>query len=159
MRFSNEDRMSEQVVGAPSNKGMKLTKPGELRSFAAYPRCSPDKRRTVAYFGSVDERGSPESGEAAAGRIEVARRPGKRRLLIQGQPGYEFRLWARLGRPPSEQLGQAGLANAVLAGQGRLAAQRSLRSIRGSCCPAEWPTEVATENDGRSGMACGRTRG
>jgi len=26
----------------PSNKGMKLTKPGELRSFAAYPRCSAD---------------------------------------------------------------------------------------------------------------------
>ena len=25
-----------------SNKGMKLTKPGELRSFAAYPRCSMD---------------------------------------------------------------------------------------------------------------------
>ncbi len=24
------------------NKGMKLTKPGELRSFAAYPRCSAD---------------------------------------------------------------------------------------------------------------------
>ncbi len=26
----------------PQNKGMKLTKPGELRSFAAYPRCSTD---------------------------------------------------------------------------------------------------------------------
>jgi hypothetical protein len=24
------------------NKGMKLTKPGQLRSFAAYPRCSTD---------------------------------------------------------------------------------------------------------------------
>ncbi len=29
-------------TGAPPNKGMKLTKPGELRSFAAYPRCSVD---------------------------------------------------------------------------------------------------------------------
>jgi hypothetical protein len=28
----------------PSNKGMKLTKPGELRSFAAYPRCWADQR-------------------------------------------------------------------------------------------------------------------
>ncbi len=26
----------------PSNKGMKLTKPGQLRSFAAYPRCWAD---------------------------------------------------------------------------------------------------------------------
>jgi len=26
----------------PPNKGMKLTKPGELRSFAAYPQCSAD---------------------------------------------------------------------------------------------------------------------
>jgi len=26
----------------PQNKGMKQTKPGELRSFAAYPRCSAD---------------------------------------------------------------------------------------------------------------------
>jgi len=26
----------------PSNKGMKQTKPGQLRSFAAYPRCSMD---------------------------------------------------------------------------------------------------------------------
>jgi hypothetical protein len=30
-----------QSAGRP-NKGMKLTKPGELRSFAAYPRCSAD---------------------------------------------------------------------------------------------------------------------
>ncbi len=29
----------------PPNKGMKLTKPGELRSFAAYPRCSTDVGR------------------------------------------------------------------------------------------------------------------
>ena len=29
----------------PPNKGMKLTKPGQLRSFAAYPRCSADLRR------------------------------------------------------------------------------------------------------------------
>ncbi len=72
--------------GVRANKGMKLTKPGELRSFAAYPRCSPDKRRTVAYFGSVDERGSPESGEAAAGRIEVARRPGKRVFSSTASP-------------------------------------------------------------------------
>ncbi len=28
--------------GVRANKGMKLTKPGELRSFAAYPRCSTD---------------------------------------------------------------------------------------------------------------------
>ena len=27
---------------APPNKGMKLTKPGELRSFAAYPWCWAD---------------------------------------------------------------------------------------------------------------------
>jgi hypothetical protein len=31
-------------VTAPQNKGMKLTKPGELRSFAAYPRCSADNK-------------------------------------------------------------------------------------------------------------------
>ncbi len=30
-----------RTAGRP-NKGMKLTKPGELRSFAAYPRCSAD---------------------------------------------------------------------------------------------------------------------
>jgi hypothetical protein len=30
------------IPGGPPNKGMKLTKPGELRSFAAYPRCSAD---------------------------------------------------------------------------------------------------------------------
>ncbi len=29
-------------IDVRSNKGMKLTKPGELRSFAAYPRCSAD---------------------------------------------------------------------------------------------------------------------
>jgi len=29
------------TAGRP-NKGMKLTKPGQLRSFAAYPRCSTD---------------------------------------------------------------------------------------------------------------------
>ena len=28
----------------PSNKGMKLTKPGQLRSFAAYPQCCADLR-------------------------------------------------------------------------------------------------------------------
>jgi hypothetical protein len=27
---------------ARSNKGMKLTRPGQLRSLAAYPRCSAD---------------------------------------------------------------------------------------------------------------------
>jgi hypothetical protein len=27
---------------ASSNKGMKLTRPGQLRCLAAYPRCSPD---------------------------------------------------------------------------------------------------------------------
>ena len=32
--------MSEE----PQNKGMKLTKPCELRSFAAYPRCSTDQQ-------------------------------------------------------------------------------------------------------------------
>jgi hypothetical protein len=36
--------MTRRVASSttPSNKGMKLTKPGELRSFAAYPRCSTD---------------------------------------------------------------------------------------------------------------------
>ena len=34
---------SNEMTGpyaVPSNKGMKLTKPGQLRSFAAYPQCS-----------------------------------------------------------------------------------------------------------------------
>jgi hypothetical protein len=31
-------------LARPPNKGMKLTKPGELRSFAAYPRCSTDAK-------------------------------------------------------------------------------------------------------------------
>jgi hypothetical protein len=31
----------------PSNKGMKQTKPGKLRSFAAYPQCSTDERRPL----------------------------------------------------------------------------------------------------------------
>jgi len=29
-------------AAALPNKGMKLTKPGQLQSFAAYPRCSAD---------------------------------------------------------------------------------------------------------------------
>jgi len=33
--------------GTPPNKGMKLTKPGQLRSFAAYPQCSPSSRGGV----------------------------------------------------------------------------------------------------------------
>jgi hypothetical protein len=39
-----EGTMGNQVARpvAPSNKGMKLAKPGQLRSFAAYPRCSTD---------------------------------------------------------------------------------------------------------------------
>jgi hypothetical protein len=39
-------------IAVPSNKGMKLTKPGQLRSFAAYPRCSADLKRV----GAVQER-------------------------------------------------------------------------------------------------------
>ncbi len=35
-------RRRSGVRGRPSNKGMKLTKPGELWSFAAYPRCWAD---------------------------------------------------------------------------------------------------------------------
>ena len=34
--------MSANEIAARPNKGMKLTKPGQLRSFAAYPRCSAD---------------------------------------------------------------------------------------------------------------------
>ncbi len=34
--------LHDRQQAAPPNKGMKLTKPGELRSFAAYPRCSAD---------------------------------------------------------------------------------------------------------------------
>ena len=33
-------RYEVHVTAGPPNKGMKLTKPGELRSFAAYPPCS-----------------------------------------------------------------------------------------------------------------------
>ena len=36
--------MNAEGIEAPPNKGMKLTKPGELRSFAAYPRCWTDKK-------------------------------------------------------------------------------------------------------------------
>ncbi len=62
-------------MAALSNKGMKLTKPGELRSFAAYPRCSTDQRSGVAYFGYVHQRSSrvTESSRDAGctGRAEL----------------------------------------------------------------------------------------
>ncbi len=41
---ASSTRLRGQTAG-PQNKGMKLTKPGELRSFAAYPRCSADLAR------------------------------------------------------------------------------------------------------------------
>ena len=39
-----------------SNKGMKLTKRGQLRSFAAYPRCSTDMKtfRPFSFSGHTD---------------------------------------------------------------------------------------------------------
>ncbi len=86
----------------PSNKGMKLTKPGQLRSFAAYPRCSPDKRRHVAYFGSVDERGSTDSGDAR-GRVGLRSSdgPSERRCPHPGPGRPRTQAVARLDRPPS----------------------------------------------------------
>ena len=42
------------------NKGMKLTKPGQLRSFAAYPRCSADA--DVAGLDGRAENGVCRSG-------------------------------------------------------------------------------------------------
>ena len=39
--------LTSPTSGALSNKGMKLTRPGELRSLAAYPRCSPDERKLL----------------------------------------------------------------------------------------------------------------
>jgi hypothetical protein len=53
---SDQSRSSPKGRAAPSNKGMKQTKPGKLRSFAAYPRCSADCRRSSvqrAYAAAV----------------------------------------------------------------------------------------------------------
>jgi hypothetical protein len=47
----------------PSNKGMKLTKPGELRSFAAYPRNVLDARGLLPVF---DGYGAMIVGDARA---------------------------------------------------------------------------------------------
>ncbi len=58
-------RTDRRAAGLP-NKGMKLTKPGELRSFAAYPRCSTDQRSGVAYFGCVHERSHRVTGSSRA---------------------------------------------------------------------------------------------
>src|SRR5512140_3519993 len=74
--------MSEAFVGrieAPSNKGLKLTKPGELRSFAAYPRCSADLSGAERVTGrqgrpnDVDLQESPDSDAALAGELCGAR--------------------------------------------------------------------------------------
>ena len=55
---------------ALSNKGMKQTKPGQLRSFAAYPRCWADRRRGVAERSTG---GGMNSGDAGADhRVGVA---------------------------------------------------------------------------------------
>jgi hypothetical protein len=42
----------------PPNKGMKLTKPGRLRSFAAYPRCSADPLDRADAGEPVDLKGT-----------------------------------------------------------------------------------------------------
>jgi hypothetical protein len=56
-----------------SNKGMKLTKPGELRSFAAYPRCSTDSSRasTTSRLRSPGSRVSGLAELASSGRSRL----------------------------------------------------------------------------------------
>ncbi len=47
------DWPESRISRGPSNKGMKLTKPGELRSFTAYPRCSTDHEVRVRGIAGV----------------------------------------------------------------------------------------------------------
>ncbi len=68
--------------GLRPNKGMKLTKPGQLRSFAAYPRCSTDQRSGVAYFGCVY--GVRSSGSRDSRGVSTSR-PGLGEVAWLGQ--------------------------------------------------------------------------
>jgi len=60
-------------IAAPPNKGMKLTKPGELRSFAAYSRCSTHLARRGATATAEQARDACERPQAETGdRVAAA---------------------------------------------------------------------------------------
>jgi tRNA-binding protein len=65
------------MTAGPPNKGMKLTKPGQLRSFAAYPRCSTDNCVPVTHGPTPNQppvtgRGSSSFGSSGTNEFKPA---------------------------------------------------------------------------------------
>ncbi len=90
---SPSPRLTYEATRGPSNKGMKLTKPGELRSFAAYPRCSTGLLRSST--GRVSRAWTRRAMER---RTEHAATPPILWLwLSRAFPGGSWTRWAHQG--------------------------------------------------------------
>ena len=90
---------NESHANQPHNKGMKLTKPGELRSFAAYPRCyadwsgeapSPDGLRSTPRYAAATSPAAP--GPAPTASCRRSRRCSSRRWITPSSASSTSRL-------------------------------------------------------------------
>ena len=77
---------------APPNKGMKLTKPGQLRSFAAYPQCWADVRkcRAIGLPTCVVETGRGAVLKQRSGRIHVSSSTAGEALLLSRSSAFAW---------------------------------------------------------------------
>ncbi len=124
-------------AGVPPNKGMKLTKPGELRSFAAYPRCSTDRSGMQRRPGGSARR----KRKLAASRREarLTHLVGRAQEVVAYAAAALGVMWRHRRRTRLfVQREAARLAGRRLSWSGRLEQRLTLASLRGLTRVAMW---------------------